>query len=464
MASLQASLDSYTKLYDESSERSNLYDVIHGMRNENNRLSMLSLRRLLPAVALTFLAGCAAIPTPVVLSDQPFEVNTFNGMSALAETAPQRPLHVLLIQGMGTPQPYGFDAFIASLAGRFGLVQIPPHEPQAQWHGCYDKTTPAQPFLLQPAPQVIQNSYTAPGNEAQLYTYDFAPRPEDRPTLTVSYLLWTPLTESVKCGLEKEDDSAPAKQDFASFAKDFIDDKLADAVLYGGAYREKVIRPSIQAALCLVASRDHKTCAPGDYRDPTVIITHSLGGYMLMDAIADELRADCQSKSGGGAAEKILENTPVIYMMANQLALLDLSTLHRDPEAPKPKIPESAPATNHFAQCWIQARRARALHEAKSSDSDETKPVSQVVAFSDPNDILSWRLEPRNLKLPKPVWGEVVVTNVYMSNNEFSIPGVISDPVNAHTGYFVNPAVMDMLICGMKDGVVQSCPARAAAL
>ena len=67
---------------------------------------------------------------PVVLRDRPFEVNTFNGMSALVENAPQRPLHVLLIHGMGSPQPYGFDAFIASLAGLFGLVQIPPHDPQ----------------------------------------------------------------------------------------------------------------------------------------------------------------------------------------------------------------------------------------------------------------------------------------------------------------------------------------------
>ena len=417
-------------------------------------------RVILAAFSLSLLAGCAALPTPVVLSDNALEARSFQGMSALVESAPQRPLHVLLIHGMGTPQPYGFDAFIASLAGRFGLVQIPPHEPQGQWHGCYDKTPPAQPVLLQPAPQIIQNAYAAPGNEAQLYTYDFAPRPEGPPTLTVSYLLWTPLTESVKCGLEREDDSAPPKQDFAAFAKDFIDDKLADAVLYGGAYREKVIRPSVQAALCLVASRDHKTCAPGDYQDPTVIITHSLGGYMLMDAIADELRGtNCQ---GGGAAEKILENTPVIYMMANQLALLDLSTLHRDPDAPKPKIPESTPTTNHFAQCWIAARRARALREAKSSGSDEKKPLSQVVAFSDPNDILSWRLEPRNLKLPKPVWGEVAVTNVYMSNNEFSMPGLISDPVNAHTGYFVNPTVMDMLICGMDNGAPRPCPPQVS--
>jgi hypothetical protein len=66
--------------------------------------------------------------------------------------------------------------------------------------------------------------------------------------------------------------------------------------------------------------------------------------------------------------------------------------------------------------------------------------------------------QPRNLKLPKPVWGEVAVTNVYMSNNEFSIPGVISDPVNAHTGYFVDPTVLDMLICGMENGAPRPCP------
>ena len=63
----------------------------------------------------------------------------------------------------------------------------------------------------------------------------------------MSYLLWAPLTAEVKCNLEKEDNSAPPKQDFAAFAKDFIDDKLADALLYGGAYREEVIRPSVQA-------------------------------------------------------------------------------------------------------------------------------------------------------------------------------------------------------------------------
>ena len=38
-----------------------------------------------------------------------------------------------------------------------------------------------------------------------------------------------------------------------------------------------------------------------------------------------------------------------------------------------------------------------------------------------------------------------------MSNGEFSAPGLFSDPANAHTGYFVNPTVMDMLICGINN-------------
>jgi hypothetical protein len=407
---------------------------------------VLRLHPLLAPLPLCLLAGCAALPTPVVLKG---DVATFQGMTALAgEAAPGRPLHVLLVHGMGTPTPNGFDPFIASLAGRFGLVQIPPPDPQAQWQGCYSKTTPVQPALVQPTPEPIDNNAVFRDNRALLYTYKFAARPADPPQLTVSYLLWAPLTAPVKCRLETEDDSAPAKQAFANVAKDFIDDKLADALLYAGSYRKEVIRPSVQGALCKVTEGTwdpaKKKCTPGSYHDPTVIITHSLGGYMLMDAIKAELReGDC-----GGPAEKILEYTPVIYMMANQLALLNLSTLRRDPQAPKMATADIDAVTKQFAKCWLIARATRAKSEGRLT---ETAPLSQVVAFSDPNDILSWRVEPKNLNLPRPNWGEVAVTNVYMSNGEFSAPGLFSDPANAHTGYFVNPTVMDMLICGINN-------------
>ena len=345
--------------------------------------------------------------------------------------------------------------------------QISHSTPEAQYQGCYKRATPAQPALLTPPPDVIDVQGAAPENQARLYTYDFGPPGSDRTALTVSYLLWTPLTESVKCRLEDEDASAPPKQELADFAKDFIDDKLADAVLYSGSYRQKVIRPSLQGALCTVTggtwTQGKCDQHAAEYRDPTVIITHSLGGYMIMDAIQNELRGRCEANGDRVAAtrtpaEKVLANTPVVYMMANQLALLDLSTLRRDPNAPPPlRAAAGEKITNDFAKCWAAARARSAAREGR------TAPVSQVVAFSDPNDILSWRLEPRNLQFPRADWGKVAVTNVFMSNGEFSAPGLFSDPVNAHVGYFVNPTVMDMLICGMKDGAVRPCPVTVGA-
>jgi len=135
------------------------------------------------AFSLALLAGCAALPTPVVLNEK-----SFAGMSALVEEAPGRPLHVLIVHGMGTPTPNGFDAFILSLASRFKLVQVPPAESEPQWQGCRPETA-AQPTLLQPKPQVIDNTAAALENQARLYTYNFAPSPDAKPTLTVSYLL-----------------------------------------------------------------------------------------------------------------------------------------------------------------------------------------------------------------------------------------------------------------------------------
>jgi hypothetical protein len=84
------------------------------------------------------------------------------------------------------------------------------------------------------------------------------------------------------------------------------------------------------------------------------------------------------------------------------------------------------------------------------------------VAFSDSNDILSWRLKPYNLELPHSEWGSVQETNVYLSNGEFSIPLLFSMATDAHGGYFVNPTVMDMLVCGVKNGAPRQCPPKVS--
>jgi len=383
-------------------------------------------------------------------------------MSALAPAATaQRPLHVLIIHGIGTPAPYQFEGFIQSLAGRFRLVQIPPKFQALQTSGCYH-ADPAFPALLHPRPKLITIDGVPDEASARLYTYSFGPSSEGPPTLKVSYLLWAPLTEDIKCKLAEDDEGAPAKQWFAGVARDFIDNKLADVVLYGGTYRDNIMRPSVTAALCYVTggqpSSDRKACQPGPYNDPTVIITHSMGGYMLMDAIDYELRhANCDNALGTTAAAKILANTDFIYMMANQIALLDLTRLHSYPRQLGGARPEEAEAlAMRFAKCWTAAKPKSA--PLVQANGVEQPPTKQIVAFSDPNDILSWRLRPEDLKVPRPDRPSVELTNVYLSNGEFSVPSLFSDPTVAHTGYFDNPTVMQLLLCGASNGAVDACP------
>jgi hypothetical protein len=426
----------------------------------------LILRPILAVSAILLLTACTALPTPVL--DQ----ESFQGMSALVPAAtPARPLHVLILHGMGTPAPYEFEGFIQSFAERLRLVQRPPDSTELQLPGCYP-ATPAAPALIHPRPEPIHIDGVPAQDWAQPYTYSFGPTPGGPPTLKVSYLLWAPLTEDIKCKLAKDDDKAPEKQAFASFARDFIDNKLGDVVLYGGTFRDNVMRPSVQAALCDVTggtpSPDGKRCVPGPYNDPTVIITHSLGGYMLMDAIDYELRTEkCDTGAGITAAGKILANTDYIYMMANQIALLDLTRLRSYPRQLggarlQGQLEDALPASeiaNRFAKCWTATPpKPRPLVEANGVE--KAPPEKQIVAFSDPNDILSWRLRQKDLGVPRPDRRSVKLTNVYMSNGEFSIPLLISDPTKAHTGYFDNQTVMNLLLCGASYGAVDACPAN----
>ena len=427
-------------------------------------LSSAIWRPILAAFSLLLLTACSTLQAPEF--DQP----SFQGMSALASGATEeRPLHVLILHGMGTPAPYEFEGFIQSFAERLRLVQTPPDFTELQLPGCYP-ATPGLPALVHPRPQPIRIDGAPEKAWARLYTYSFGPTAGGRPTLEVSYLLWAPLTEDIKCELAKDDDKAPPKQAFASFARDFIDNKLGDVVLYGGTFRDNVMRPSVQAALCLVTggrpSDDGKTCRPGPYSDPTVIITHSLGGYMLMDAIDYELRAQsCNDALGTSAAAKILANTDYIYMMANQIALLDLTRLRAYPRklgGQRPQMPpeDMAPGSEialRFAKCWT-ATPPKPRPRIEANGVATPPPEKQIVAFSDPNDILSWRLRQKDLKVPRPDRRSVRLTNVYMSNGEFSVPGLISDPVKAHTGYFDNPTVMNLLLCGASNRAIGACP------
>jgi hypothetical protein len=427
---------------------------------DSGRWLIMSIRPILAALSILLLAACSALPTPAVPD---YDSNSFDGMSALVgNNPPARPLHIFMVHGIGTTTPDQFEGFIAALAHRLRLVQIPPSSSEAEPLRCPEDPAPSS-ALVRPEPTRIKISGVPPCAWAKLYNYDFASAADvsypPTPVLKVGFLLWAPLTGEIK-STALEEKGAPPPQEFAYLAKDvFIDHYLADVVLYGGTYRNNVMRPSVQAALCLVAGGhpidDGKTCLRiGNYNDPTIIVTHSLGGYMLMDAIDDDLRREhCAPNT---LASKILRNTKFIYMMANQLALLDLSTLRGYPQ----RLGGSRADDNlahRFATCWEKAKLDAPSPVTTVSDQEAASAEEQVVAFSDPNDILTWLVKRKNLKLPRSDWGSAQLTNVYLSNDEFSIPLLFSEPSTAHGGYLDNPTVLEMLVCGMDKGAIKAC-------
>ena len=422
-------------------------------------------------LGLLFASGCNSLPTTV-----PPDANAFAGFGALVgedeSPAPTGPLRVFMLHGMGTTDACDFNGFIFALANRLGLTQILPEKTEPLAEACSQETAPASPLVI-PRPRLI--APTGAPAPAKLYTYAFARSAARNPALKVSFLLWSPLTAEIKSKRLNEL-GAPPRQAFAQAAKDFINDKFGDVVLYSGSYRDTVLRPAVEAALCYVVegtpSRDGRDCRHGDYQEPTVLITHSMGGYMLMDAIDDELTRGRASGAidENSAAAKIVGQTESIFMLANQLALLDLTTLT---SYPSPAASSSRPLG--FRSSAGQARRLMrnfALHWAqlrlkshrRRRDDQPGIPVSpeQIVAFSDPDDILSWLVTKDDLGLPQTDASGVLLTNVYASNGEFQIPSTFSDPVKAHTGYFDNPAVIDLLVCGMAAGAVKPCPNRKA--
>jgi hypothetical protein len=76
-----------------------------------------------------------------------------------------------------------------------------------------------------------------------------------------------------------------------------------------------------------------------------------------------------------------------------------------------------------------------------------------VIAFSDSNDLLTWKV-PEVYAEANP---NLRFTNVYV-HNSMDIFWLLENPSTAHTGYFINPTVRKVMVCGgSHDAVSNGC-------
>lgn len=269
-------------------------------------------------------------------------------------------------------------------------------------------------------------------------------------TIEVKFLTWSPLTAPYKAALDYDGSTidrhgvpfARAKLN-RQLKRGLVNDCLVDVVIYGGPNGND-IRQAMNETVCEVLGGrlDGKSCnvQAGDSPAALAFITESLASKLVFDAMLHTWNAaqDDPDKAAIGRLANRLAAVRMMYMLANQVPLLDAAGQAASEES----LPEPTPATMR-ATSQVFGLLSRARHLAPPV----TGPMT-VVAFSDPNDLLSYRIVPEHLA---EHFKEFRVINVLVSN-DLTYFGYVERPDTAHCGYPWNSHVFSMVARGYQAG------------
>jgi hypothetical protein len=264
------------------------------------------------------------------------------------------------------------------------------------------------------------------------------------------FLTWSPLTAPYKAELAYDhstDYGGAFPYTRASLNRELkrglINDCMTDVVVYGGANGQAIRRAAKEAVCQAMGGRiDDTACDVPEGASPAALafVTESLGSKLVFDAILSIWAAAERSddKTAIPRLATSLASTRMLYMVANQLPLLDAAGTSVADRALEVAL---EPTRGHSRDVFDVISRAR--HHAAPT----AKPMT-VVAFSDPNDLLSYRIIAGHLA------GDLKdfrVVNVIVSNDTTYFK-YVERPDTAHCGYTWNPYVFGMIAKGYDAG------------
>ena len=272
-------------------------------------------------------------------------------------------------------------------------------------------------------------------------------------------MIWSNIIEEEKSLLKYDDSGAYTykRADLNNIMKSFLNSHAPDPMIYMGEKQEPILR-TVGQALCWMFSSDwedladhqHTFCnsrtqlslSEGLEKNDFAIFTHSLGSRIIIDA----LQAVAVQSQGGNfgsvkedmreypGARKLLASLQKeelhIFMLANQLPLLQLG--RKDPEVTEQIEDYCAEEGPNYHK--------RLFKELK------------IMAFSDPNDILSYEITPvfAHKRMDSRICPKM--TNVSINIAEVvSLFGVgdIASPGEAHNGYSGDERVIKLIVHGI---------------
>jgi hypothetical protein len=351
----------------------------------------------LPVLAV--LAACSTpYRPPVVVHDSA----TFPGIASIVAEAGKRPVDVLLVHGMCTHDTGWAERQIDRITG---IVE--------------DHAPPAASTAAPPRVEVVERTRKLAGGTVRFHA-----------------LVWSPLTAGLKRQLDFDMTGTPTdctaagackpkRASLNGYVKDnLLNDCLSDAVIYQGE-SHVAIRDAMVRTIAQVLDNDP------DSEAPLVVVAESLGSKMLFDALSAMLESwQPRTRALGQQAARRLG---LLFMAGNQLPILGLAEQRaiatQDMRVADMRVADAL-------QRFLDLRRRQPNRRA------ETLQRLAVVAFTDPNDLLSYRLLPARYTAP-----DVAVADVLVSNDRTWL-GLIENPVTAHLDYLANPDVGVMIACG----------------
>ena len=358
--------------------------------------------------------------TPIVETPVVGDYGAFHGVVDLAESLPRgSSVKVLWTHGMCTHPPSWVDDRIHRLAVAVGGTAETASQRPVGGHGATLRT----------------ERVTVSGR-----------------TFEVVFLTWSPLTAEYKAALN--DDAAPTDGERASYTRatlnrelkrGLVNDCLTDVVVYGGP-NGRDIRAAVRETVCeaLGGRLYDRNCDVSVDAVPTAmaLVTESLGSKLIFDAVLDMWNA-AESSADRTQIDRLalsLATMRTMYMLANQVPLLESAVAqHFDGRFAQPAAPMRARTS---------ARHVFGLLSVARTVSPPAEGPMTVVAFSDPNDLLSYRITPAHF--PEDL-KDFRIVNVIVSNDATYF-GYVERPDTAHCGYSWNPHVYGMLAKGYQIG------------
>jgi hypothetical protein len=382
---------------------------------------MQAFRLAVAAATMTVFGACSTKPYNPSHFDPPDA--KFPGLVDLLAAERTKTLDVFLVHGMCTHDEEWVSDSFAQLEKMLSVVGEGRKEPSLP---------PGNGI------RVFQRTFTVPSGQ-----------------IRATALLWSPLTTPLKQQLcydqTTKSDICQGSPGYlpkraslnAAFKDTVLNDCLADAMVYQGDSRLGIVRKMQEALLLSAATSGGRAVTGGNIaadslenRAPLVVISSSLGSKVVFDSVYNLVTDPDVSGERKQAGEALFSRTKRIFMGANQIPILGLADQTTDESlAPSARRGKAFPPDP-----LMELMNRRSTMGLVPGAAEGAPP--HVVAFTDPNDLLSYLLRPSNYG---PQYSGLV--DVWVSN-EPTYFGWLERPDTAHRGYLGNDEVASTIACG----------------